>query len=107
MRIVEENWKVLASLFPAGMGAGMTVGCGRAIAWVSIARGAVADTNAACRAGLLVAGDAVRAGWRTGPTFRMSPCLSVRECEVMSLVVSGMLNKQIAANSHQTPRSPY
>ncbi len=35
---------------------GRAVGCGRAIAWVSIARGAVTDANAACRAGLLPAG---------------------------------------------------
>jgi hypothetical protein len=33
MRIAEENWKVLASLFPTGMAAnGAAVGCGSAIA---------------------------------------------------------------------------
>jgi hypothetical protein len=38
MRIIEENWKALASSFPAGWQqmAG-AVGCGRAIAWISIA----------------------------------------------------------------------
>jgi hypothetical protein len=38
MRIAEENWKVLATLFPAGwQQMAWQSGCGQAIAWVSIA----------------------------------------------------------------------
>jgi hypothetical protein len=49
-----EGVRVVVSLRMAANG--MAVGGGRAIAWVYIARGAVADANAECRAGLLPAG---------------------------------------------------
>ncbi|PYX13210.1 MAG: hypothetical protein DMG84_20005 [Acidobacteria bacterium] len=56
MRIVENNWKVLASLFPSEwQQMAWDFGCSRAIAWVSIARRVVAYADTTCGKGLVVA----------------------------------------------------
>jgi hypothetical protein len=83
MRIAEENWKVLASLFPAGW---------QQAAWQS---GAVErlrgfpSPDVLLRMLLLhvargysLRETVVRANWRTGLIFRMSPCSKCcRGCE--------------------------
>ena len=56
MRIVENNWKVLASLFPGEwQQMAWDFRCSRATAWVSIARRVVAYADTTCGKGLVVA----------------------------------------------------